>query len=186
MKTLFLILTSFSFITAAAPTSIAQTAATTEDGIALYRQGKYDESANVFREVVSKDKKDKLAWLYLGAAYLKVGQTKDANAAFKKSRFDDKSDPGSLDARAKIISNPRASYTSEARDSNTTGAIKIAVELKADGTIGFVFPFQTLPYGLTDNAVNSAKRIKFEPAVKDGKPVLTIAVVEYTFSISIF
>ena len=64
-----------------------------------------------------------------------------------------------------------------------TGEIKIAVEFRADGKLGFVFPFQTLQHGLTQNAVGAASSITFEPAIKNGKPVSVVSVITYGFSI---
>ena len=37
-----------------------------EEGIDLYRDGKYDHAAQILQTVVTNDKKDKLAWVYLG------------------------------------------------------------------------------------------------------------------------
>ncbi len=87
------------------------------------------------------------------------------------------------DKPLKIISKPAVGYTEAARRNKVEGNIKVAVEFGADGKIGFVFPFQDLPDGLTANVVNAAKSIKFESAVTNGKPVTTVSVIEYSFSI---
>ncbi len=57
------------------------------------------------------------------------------------------------------------------------------VEMQSDGKIGFVQPSVELPNGLTENAVRAARSIKFEPAWKDGKPVTTVSILDYGFSI---
>ena len=38
-----------------------------------------------------------------------------------------------------------------------------------------------LPYGLTEAAIDAGKRIKFQPAVKDGKPVSYWMELVYNF-----
>jgi hypothetical protein len=63
------------------------------------------------------------------------------------------------------------------------GIVKIAVEFGANGEIGFVFPYQTLPDRLTESVINATKSIKFSPAEKDGKPVTIIRILEYSFSV---
>ena len=39
--------------------------------------------------------------------------------------------------------------------------------------------------GLTERAIEAAKRIKFTPAMKDGKPVSVWMQLEYNFSFSL-
>lgn len=38
-------------------------------------------------------------------------------------------------------------------------------------------------YGLTENAITAAGKIKFKLAIKNGNPVTGIAIVEYNFTI---
>ncbi|HEX6283216.1 MAG TPA: energy transducer TonB [Pyrinomonadaceae bacterium] len=42
---------------------------------------------------------------------------------------------------------------------------------------------QGLPYGLTENAVDAAKKIKYFPAIKDGKRVSMWMQLEYNFNL---
>jgi hypothetical protein len=57
------------------------------------------------------------------------------------------------------------------------------VEFGWDGKIKAVVAFKKLPMGLTENAVNAARGIKFEPATKNGKPITAIKIITNTFSI---
>jgi hypothetical protein len=161
----------------------AQASVNREDGIASYRSGEFEKAANILQTVVEKDKSDKLAWIYLGAAFVKLGKQKEAVIAFKNSNFTYKDRTEQFDQDVKTIWKPRASYTDEARMENVTGTIKIAVEYGADGKIGFIFPFQTLPDGLTNSAVRAAKLIEFKPATKGGKPVTSVTIISYSFEI---
>ena len=180
MKFLFQILLCISVCSISL---LAQINTDRDNGIASYRAGEFENAANALKAIVEKDKSDKLAWVYLGAALVKLGKQRDAAVAFKNSDFSYK-DPGEkFDQDVNIIRKPRASYTDEARSDNVTGTIKVAVEYGADGKIGFVFPFQTLPNGLTANAVLAAKLIEFEPAKNGGKSVTSVTILSYVFEI---
>jgi tetratricopeptide (TPR) repeat protein len=74
------------FLLMSAVIAFGQTA-DTDSGIALYREGKYDQSAEALQKVVESDKSNKLAWLYLGASYVKQGKEKEAVKAFRSSKF---------------------------------------------------------------------------------------------------
>ena len=154
-----------------------------DTGVELYRSRSYDKAVDALKAVVSSDKKNKQAWLYLGASYVKLGKEDEAARAFRSSEFTYRDASSKLDTDLKVKRKPRASYTERARQNNTSGEVRVAVEFKADGTIGFVFPFQSLPDGLTENVIRAAKETEFEPAVKDGKPVDVISVMVYSFAI---
>lgn len=83
----------------------------------------------------------------------------------------------------KILSKPRASYTDSARQGNVQGTIRAAVLFAADGRVQHVLLLHRLGSGLDEQAVSAARRIKFEPTMKDGKPISVVRMVEYTFSI---
>jgi tetratricopeptide (TPR) repeat protein len=163
--------------------TVAQTSSDRERGIELYRVGDFAKSAETLRSVVENNKKDKLAWLYLGATLLKLGNEKEATKAFRSSGFTFKDSDGSLDKKLNITHKGPAPYANLARENNISGTIKVAIEFREDGKIGFVFPFTTLPYGLTENAIAAAKEISFEPAEKNGKPVSVVTVLTYSFTI---
>jgi len=42
---------------------------------------------------------------------------------------------------------------------------------------------QGLPYGLTKQSIDAARKIEFVPAVKDGKAVSMLIQLEYNFSL---
>jgi outer membrane biosynthesis protein TonB len=85
------------------------------------------------------------------------------------------------DRKIKLTKKPQPVYTKRARRNRISGSIKVVAEFLGDGKIGFVFPLETLPDGLTESAVNAAKATEFDPAVKDGKPVAVLMVLEYSF-----
>lgn len=155
----------------------------TIDGLALYRASKFDEAVTVLRSVTDADKKDRFAWAYLGASLMKTGHGSKAVAAFRKGKVKvEELVPGD-DSPVTNFSKPRPRYTDLARQSLTVGKVRLAVELGADGKVGFITPIEALPNGLTEQSVAAAKSIAFTPAEKNGKPVTTVAIVEYTFEI---
>lgn len=86
-------------------------------------------------------------------------------------------------ARAIITSKPVPSYTEQARRNNTSGEVVLRLVLGADGTVQYVLPVKTLPDGLTEASIAAARRIKFVPASKDGRPVSQFVTVAYNFNI---
>ena len=83
----------------------------------------------------------------------------------------------------KITYKENAHYTKEARDKKVTGAVVLSIVFGADGRIGEIEVVQGLPYGLTESAIAAAKKIRFEPATKDGLPVSERMTRVYYFSI---
>ena len=63
----------------------------------------------------------------------------------------------------------------------------VSVTLKStspvNGTITDIKVIRGLPHGLTENAIDVAKRIRFKPAVKDGKPVSVRGSLEFAFNL---
>lgn len=83
----------------------------------------------------------------------------------------------------KIISKPLAVYTDRARSAGVSGLIRLRVGFSADGEVKHILIIKPLGYGLDEQAVRAARGIKFEPAIKDGKPISQVKVVEYSFAI---
>jgi TonB family protein len=87
----------------------------------------------------------------------------------------------SVDARAVIIDKPRPSYTKAASRAGVQGYVILKVMLSSTGEIGRVRVVRRLPFGLTENAIRVACKIKFKPAVKDGQQVSQWLDVDYAF-----
>ena len=91
--------------------------------------------------------------------------------------------PVGVTTKVKIISKPKPGYTNEARQNQVTGTVRLRVVFTASGQIGSISPVSGLPNGLTEQAIAAAKGIRFEPAMKNGVPIPSQSIVEYTFSI---
>lgn len=88
-----------------------------------------------------------------------------------------------VDQKARITAKPTPGYTREARRSQTRGYVILRAILSADGSVKNIEVLTGLPDGLSEKAIEAARRIKFKPAMKDGKPVSAWVQVEYRFSV---
>jgi hypothetical protein len=152
-------------------------------GIALYREGKFAEAITLLERSVATEKGDPAAWMFLAGAYLHVGEKGKATDAFKNQRVRPAVDQPKFQRTVAITYKPKAQYTESTRGRMKTGTVRIAVEFKADGTIGFVFALPTtLDRELVEQSVIAAKGMKFDPAIQNEKPVTVIKFAEYNFS----
>src|SRR6185436_11524450 len=88
-----------------------------------------------------------------------------------------------VDQRARLTYQPAPGYSREARRNKTRGIVIIRAILAADQTVKEIEVLAGLPDGLSDRAIHAAQRIKFLPAIKDGKPVSVWVEIEYRFNI---
>jgi len=72
--------------------------------------------------------------------------------------------------------------TEEAVRKNITGGMALAVELRADGTVGSVRVAQGLGHGLDERAIQAAQKMIFLPAVRDR----TFITMQMPVTMSIF
>ena len=181
MKTLYKITLLFAFVLLLSDFTFAQTEH--EKGIELYHQGKYQEAVISLQKTIDADKNNQESWLYLGMSFAKLKKDEKAIDAFKEADKLPKKVLGKNEKAAKITAKPIPPYTDSARQNQVQGTIALAVEFGVDGTIKSIFPFQTLPNGLTKNTVEATRKINFEPAAKDGRPVSEIRIIRYSFTI---
>lgn len=83
--------------------------------------------------------------------------------------------------KAKLVDTPLAVYTAEAREANVRDEVRLRLVMAGDGTIRNIFPIKSAGYGLTEAAVAAAQQVKFEPAVKEGRPVSQFVTLVYEF-----
>ena len=83
----------------------------------------------------------------------------------------------------KILEKPTPQLTDAQKKTNieTQGTVTLRVEFLFNGQIGQVSVVSSLPQGLTENAVEAAKKIKFEPQIKDNKPINITKTIQYSF-----
>jgi TonB family protein len=89
-----------------------------------------------------------------------------------------------VDVRAYISERPKPRYTEEARRAGIQGFVVLKVVLKSNGELGTIQVIRSLRGGLTESAIRAACKIRFKPAIKDGKEVTQVVHVEYGFRLS--
>jgi TonB family protein len=90
--------------------------------------------------------------------------------------------PMTASLKPTITFREKARYTEEARSAGTQGTVVLQLIFNANGSISNIRVVQGLPHGLTDSAIDAAKKIRFDPATKDGRPVSVRGNLEYTFN----
>jgi TonB family protein len=88
---------------------------------------------------------------------------------------------GEVQTSARVIETPLAEYSDDARKAKTHGEVRLRLVLAGDGTVKNVFPIKSLGHGLTESAMKAARQIKFEPAVRNGKPASEFMTFVYEF-----
>ena len=83
--------------------------------------------------------------------------------------------------KAKLVDAPPAEYPDAARAAKAKGEVRLRVVLASDGTVKYIFPMKPLKYGLTEAAMDAAAKIKFETAIREGKPASQFATLSYEF-----
>ena len=84
----------------------------------------------------------------------------------------------------KIIAKPRPEYTTEARERKIEGEVQLEILFAASGDIDVLRVVQGLGYGLDENAIEAARKIRFDPALRDGEPVNLVATVHIRFQLA--
>src|SRR5262245_35837497 len=85
--------------------------------------------------------------------------------------------------KPKITYREKAKYTEEARDDVIHGTVALSVVFRSNGSISDVKVVSGLPYGLSESAIDAALKVRFEPGLKDGRPVSVRGILEFTFQL---
>lgn len=84
----------------------------------------------------------------------------------------------------RIVSKPKAIYTDLAKTNQIQGKVTLRVTFLANEKIGSIAVIESLPDGLTEKAIESARKIKFKPAMDINKtPFSVTRQVHYTFTL---
>jgi TonB family protein len=85
---------------------------------------------------------------------------------------------------AEILSKPTPAYTEEARRLRVEGEVLLEVVLEASGHIRVLRVVRGLGHGLDESAVRAAEQISFKPAMRDGQPADSTAVLHIIFQLA--
>jgi len=85
---------------------------------------------------------------------------------------------------AEILSKPVPNYTDEARAKRIQGEVLLEVVFEASGRLRVLKVVHGLGHGLDETAVHAAEQIRFKPALRDGQPSDSTAVVHIIFQLA--
>ncbi len=171
------------FIFSLAAISFSQT--DFEKGVALYENSDNKGAVELFKNVSeTKGAKDARAERFLGMSYARLEKHNLARKAFKRADKLKRRKSDKTFKHYKVLYRVYARHTKEPRSNRIQGEVRLAVEFLKDGSIGLIYPYKKLPFGLTKNVVDAVRKIEFEPAMRDGEQITVIGVVSYRFSFS--
>ena len=81
----------------------------------------------------------------------------------------------------RAIYKPEPEYSTEARQAKHQGTVVVSLVVGADGLPRQLRVAQSLGMGLDEKALEAVRQWRFEPAMKDGRPVPVAVDVEVTF-----
>ena len=91
--------------------------------------------------------------------------------------------PSAVTRKATLIWRVEPIYTEEARRNQVAGTVVLRGVFSSNGHVTNLRVMSGLADGLTENAVEAARSIRFFPAVKDGKLVSQYIQIEYNFNL---
>ena len=83
-----------------------------------------------------------------------------------------------------IVSKPNPIYTQEARDLKLEGEVLLQVVFAATGQLRVVRVERGLGHGLDEAAVRAAQQMRYKPALRDGQPYDSLAIVHVRFQLA--
>jgi TonB family protein len=88
--------------------------------------------------------------------------------------------PSSVTQMAAIVGSVEFAYTDEARQNKVEGKIILQVVFCANGRVSDITVEDGLPFGLTERAIETVRKLRFAPALKDSQPVTVITKQVFT------
>jgi TonB family protein len=85
--------------------------------------------------------------------------------------------------KARVLGKPEPQYTKTARMAGVQGTVVLRAVFSSDGEVKHIVVTKAVGYGLTTNAIRAARQIKFQPAIKDDRPVSMYIQLEYNFNL---
>ena len=93
-------------------------------------------------------------------------------------------DSGPPTNSVEITFKPQPVYTSEARSLKLEGEVLLEVMFGANGTLHVNRVVKGLGHGLDEAAIGAANKMRFKPALRNGQPVDSTAVVHVSFQMA--
>jgi TonB family protein len=181
-------------------------------GLSYSRLERYRDAADVYRQLIDLEPSNLFAHYELGKASFKLGDQKtiEREQQFLSHKspelllylneyivgvgpgFESEAPPSGSSiyeagrygaGKPTILYKENAKYTDIARKNLLQGTVVLSVIFTADGRITGIKVIRALPDGLTYRSFEAARKIRFQPAKKDGQPVDVRANLEFTFNL---
>lgn len=88
-----------------------------------------------------------------------------------------------VDQKMRVESRPAPDYPEAAKQHKIRGVVVLRAVFSSTGKVTQIIVVKDLPHGLTESAIQAARKIKFIPAKKDGKNVSMWMLLEYNFNL---
>lgn len=111
-----------------------------------------------------------------------VQEKEDSNGA-TKSAPQSQAVPMMSSLRPNILYKEKARYTDIARTNIIRGTVVLNLVFASNGNVEQIRVIRGLPDGLTRSAIEAVKKMRFDPAIKDGQPVSVRGNVEFNFTL---
>jgi TonB family protein len=93
-------------------------------------------------------------------------------------------DAGPASTPVEITFKPNPVYTDDARTMKLEGEVLLEVSFSANGALHVNRVVRGLGHGLDEAAVAAANKIRFKPALRNGQPMDSTAIVHVTFALA--
>jgi TonB family protein len=93
-------------------------------------------------------------------------------------------DTGAASTPVEITFKPNPVYTAEARSLKLEGEVLLEMSFGANGTLQVNRVVRGLGHGLDEAAITAAQKIRFKPALRNGQPVDSTAIVHVLFQLA--
>jgi TonB family protein len=111
------------------------------------------------------------------------GAIESVSTAGTHSKAASRQPSNGANAPVQITFKPKPDYTDEGRKEKVNGEVRLEVLFKSDGRVHVVRVVQGLGHGLDEQAVKAAEQIKFKPALQEGQPIDSLALVHIIFEL---
>jgi TonB family protein len=93
-------------------------------------------------------------------------------------------DSGPPTTSVEITFKPNPAYTEEARNLKIEGEVLLEVEFGANGQLHVKQVVHGLGHGLDETAIAAANKMRFKPAMRNGQPMDSMAIVHVVFQLA--
>lgn len=90
---------------------------------------------------------------------------------------------GEVTTQVRITSKPEPLYTEAARNANIRGIVTLRAVFSFDGRVRHIQAVRSLSHGLTEASIEAARRIRFQPATREGLLVSAFVILQYSFNV---